>query len=139
MLAFARQSDAPRFRVATDTGILHGLRKAAPLKIFEPVRDDAVCRYMKMITLEKVRDSLRDWKHEVQVDADVASRARLAIERMVEIAWSPRTATEAAATRRGRTFAQQQSPPWRRRPDPARPLPSPGDSSVFFSVRRIRS
>ena len=86
MLAFARQSDAPRFRVATETGILHGLRKAAPLKIFEPVRDDAVCRYMKMITLEKVRDSLRDWKFEVQVDADVASRARQAIERMVGIA-----------------------------------------------------
>ena len=85
MIAFARHSDAPRFRVATETGVLHGLRKAAPLKIFEPVRDDAVCRYMKLITLEKVRDSLRDVKFEVRVDAQVACRARLAIERMVEI------------------------------------------------------
>jgi quinolinate synthase len=85
MIAFARQSDAPRFRVATEIGILHGLRKAAPLKIFEPVRPDATCRYMKMITLKKVRDSLRDWKFEVEVNAGIASRARLAIERMVEI------------------------------------------------------
>ena len=85
MIAFARHSEGTRFRVATETGILHGLRKAAPLKIFEPVRDDAVCRYMKMITLEKVRDSLRDWRFEVQVEVNVASRARLAIERMVEI------------------------------------------------------
>jgi len=86
MIAFARQSDAPRFRVASETGVLHGLRKAAPLKIFEPVRDDAICRFMKMITLEKVRDSLRNWEFEVQVDTVVASRARLAIQRMVEIA-----------------------------------------------------
>ncbi len=85
MIAFARQSEAPRFRVATETGVLHGLRKAAPLKIFEPVRDDAVCRYMKMITLEKVRDALRDWKHEVRVPAETAVMARRAIQRMVEI------------------------------------------------------
>jgi quinolinate synthase len=85
MIAFARQSDAPRFRIATEVGILHGLRKAEPLKMFEPVRDDAVCRYMKMITLEKVRDSLRDWQFEVRVDPEVASQARLAIERMVAI------------------------------------------------------
>jgi quinolinate synthase len=46
----------------------------------------AVCRYMKMITLEKLRDSLRDMRHVVTVDDDVAARARGAITRMVEIA-----------------------------------------------------
>jgi quinolinate synthase len=85
MIAFARTSEAPRFRVATETGVLHGLRKAAPLKIFEPVRDDAVCRYMKMITLEKVHAALGEWRHEVRVPAETAELARKAIERMVEI------------------------------------------------------
>ena len=45
----------------------------------------AVCGYMKMITLEKLRDSLRDWKFEVEVEPEVAAKARLAIQRMVEI------------------------------------------------------
>ena len=63
----------------------HGLRKAAPGIVFEPLNADAVCPYMKLITLEKVRDSLRDWKYEVTVPAAIAERARLAIERMVGI------------------------------------------------------
>ena len=45
----------------------------------------AVCRYMKLITLEKLRDSLRDMRHVVTVPTDVADRAAAAIERMVEI------------------------------------------------------
>ena len=61
-------------------------QKEAPGKRFEPVREDAVCRYMKMITLEKLRDSLRDGKYEVDRRAgDRRPRARLAIERMVAI------------------------------------------------------
>ena len=71
--------------MATETGIIHRLQKEVPGKSFEPVRDDAVCRYMKMITLVKVRDSLRDDKFEVTVDPAIADRARLAIERMVSI------------------------------------------------------
>jgi len=49
------------------------------------VREDAVCRFMKLTTLDKVRDSLREQKHRVVVDPDTAARARLAIERMVAI------------------------------------------------------
>lgn len=85
MLRYAREHEAPRLRVATETGILYGLRKAAPETDFQPVREDAVCGYMKMITLEKLRDSLRDMQHVVTVPPDVADRARLAIERMVAI------------------------------------------------------
>jgi quinolinate synthase len=85
MVNFAKASDAPRFRVATETGIIHRLQKDAPGKTFLPVNDKAVCRYMKMITLEKTRDALRDWKFEVTVDPDVAAKARLAIDRMVAI------------------------------------------------------
>jgi quinolinate synthase len=73
------------FVVATETGILHRLHKEAPDKRFYAMSERAVCRYMKQITLPKVRDSLRDMKFEVTVPDEVAARARLAIERMVEI------------------------------------------------------
>lgn len=85
MVTFARQSPAKEFLVATENGILHRLQKDVPGKRFETVSERAICKYMKMITLEKLRDSLRDWKHEVTVPEDVAAKARLAIERMVAI------------------------------------------------------
>ena len=85
MVRFARQSPGKRFLVATETGIIHRLQQEVPGKSFAPVRDAAVCRYMKMITLVKLRDSLRDNKYEVTVAPETADRARLAIERMVSI------------------------------------------------------
>jgi quinolinate synthase len=85
MVTFARQSPAKEFLVATENGILHRLEKDVPGKRFETVSERAICKYMKMITLEKVRDSLRDMKYEVTVPSDVAAKARLAIERMVAI------------------------------------------------------
>ncbi len=85
MVRFAQRSTADRFLVATEVGILHRLGKEAPGKRFEPVDRKAVCQYMKMITLEKLRDSLRDGKHVVTVEPEVAARARRAIERMVAI------------------------------------------------------
>jgi quinolinate synthase len=85
MINFARSSPKERFLVATETGIIHRLNKEAPEKRFEAVSEKAICRYMKMITLPKLRDSLRDWKHEVTVPEDVAKRARGAIDRMVAI------------------------------------------------------
>jgi quinolinate synthase len=85
MVRFAEQSPKERFLVATETGIIHRLQKEAPSKRFEPVRADAVCKYMKMITLLKLRDALRDLQYAVTVDANTAERARGAIERMVSI------------------------------------------------------
>jgi quinolinate synthase len=86
MMERARVSPARQFVVATETGVLHRMRKENPDKAFYAVADDAECRYMKMITLEKLRDSLRDLKYEVTVPAETAARARLAIERMLAIA-----------------------------------------------------
>ncbi len=83
MIRFAQSSPKDRFLVATETGILHRLAKEAPDKTFEAVSERAVCRFMKMITLEKLRDSLRDMKHEVTVPVAIADRARQALERMV--------------------------------------------------------
>jgi len=85
MVNFAKASPKNRFLVATETGIIHRLNKEAPGKRFEAVSERAICKYMKMITLEKLRDSLRDWKHVVTVEPDIAERARGAIERMVAI------------------------------------------------------
>ena len=85
MVKLARSSEKPEFVVATETGILHRLRKEAPEKRFYAMSERAVCRYMKMITLEKVRDSLRDMQHHVTVPPEVAERAQGAIRRMVEI------------------------------------------------------
>ena len=83
MINFAERSEKDRFKVATEVGILHRLSKELPGKSFEPVNAGAVCRFMKMITLEKLRDSLRDWRYEVTVETETAARARTAIERMV--------------------------------------------------------
>jgi quinolinate synthase len=85
MIDYAKRSPKRRFLVATETGIIHRLEREAPGKRFEPVRDDAECRYMKLTTLEKVRDSLRDGVHRITVEPELADRARLAITRMVAI------------------------------------------------------
>jgi quinolinate synthase len=85
MIDFSKRSEKQRFMVATEIGIIHRLEKEAPGKRFEPVNRKAFCKYMKMITLEKLRDSLRDWKHEVTVEPEIAARARGAIERMVAL------------------------------------------------------
>jgi len=73
MINFAKASPKPRMLVATEIGIIHRLEKEAPGKRFEPVNRKAFCKYMKMITLEKLRDSLRDWKHEVRVEPAIAA------------------------------------------------------------------
>jgi quinolinate synthase len=71
--------------MATETGMLHPLRMAAPDVDFIAANESASCRYMKMITLPKLRDCLRDLSGEVRVPADIAERARVPIERMVAI------------------------------------------------------
>jgi quinolinate synthase len=85
MIRFSKASEKNRFLVATETGILHRLHKEAPEKRFEAVSEKAICRYMKMITLPKLRDSLVEWKHVVTVPPEIAERARGAIDRMVAI------------------------------------------------------
>jgi quinolinate synthase len=85
MLDFARRSDSDTFIVATETGMLHPLAKENPGKSFVPANRSAACRYMKMITLPKLRDSLRDLSPRVKVDPQLAERARVPIERMVAI------------------------------------------------------
>jgi quinolinate synthase len=86
MLRYAEQArPGSTAIVATEIGMLHPLREAAPDTEFIAANERAACTYMKMITLPKLRDALRDLVHEVKVPADVADRARVPIERMVAI------------------------------------------------------
>lgn len=85
MVKRAKESRATDFVVATETGLLHRLKKENPDKKFHALRDDMVCEYMKMITLEKVRDSLKYVQHKVTVAPEIAKKARVPIERMLKI------------------------------------------------------
>lgn len=85
MVARSRTSSAKNFVVATETGLIHRLKKENPDKNFIPVRSDMVCEFMKMITLEKLLNSLKNVEYEVKVSQDIAKRARIPIERMLRI------------------------------------------------------
>jgi quinolinate synthase len=85
----SREAAAPRqiktVLVATEVGMLHQLRRAAPDIDFRAVNDRASCRYMKMITPEALLRSLRDGTDEVHVDPELAARGRAAVQRMIAI------------------------------------------------------
>jgi quinolinate synthase len=86
MLGYA--ADAPSGStaiVATEVGMLHPLQMARPDVDFVAANEAASCRFMKMITLPKLRDALREMAPEVKVAEAIAERARLPIERMVAI------------------------------------------------------
>jgi quinolinate synthase len=85
MMNHARASTAKQFLVATETGILYRMQKENPDKEFIPIKRDAVCKYMKKITLEKVYNSLTQDVYEVKVPKRTADKARLAIDRMLAI------------------------------------------------------
>jgi quinolinate synthase len=85
MVKRAHTSPATTMLVATETGLLHRLRKEAPGKDLLAADDAAVCRYMKQITLPKLHHTLQTMEPRVEVDPQVAARARLAIERMLAI------------------------------------------------------
>ena len=86
MCKWAEQSDAKTILVGTELGICHRLAKENPDKTFVPVADHLICPNMKKTTLEKLRDSLRDLKAQVEVAPEIAVPARRAIERMLAIA-----------------------------------------------------
>jgi len=85
MLQHVEDNPDGSFIVATENGMLYPLQQAAPQANLIEANRMAFCKYMKMITLPKLRDSLRDMKFEVSVPADVAAQAKLPIERMVAI------------------------------------------------------
>lgn len=85
MMNYAKTAKAKQFVVATETGILYRLKKENPTKEFIALREDMVCEYMKMITLDKLLSSLVNLEFQVKVPKHIADRARIPIERMLEI------------------------------------------------------
>ncbi len=86
MLNHAHESDNEEFVVATETGILHRMEKENPDKQFYAANENSVCEFMKMITIDKLYDSLRERQFEVKVPEELVERARLPIKRMLSVA-----------------------------------------------------
>lgn len=91
LLDFARSDSAKEYIVVTESGILFEMRRECPEKTFLPApAEDSECQcnecdFMKMITLRKVRDCLRDGYPEIKVDPEIAAKAVRPIERMLEL------------------------------------------------------
>jgi quinolinate synthase len=89
MVHYSKESKAKNLIVATEAGMLHRLKKEAPDKNFIDAPTDhcacAECRFMKMNTLEKLRDCLRDLDPELTMDEDIRARAEKPILRMLEL------------------------------------------------------
>ncbi len=105
MLDAARTATAPTVLVATETGMLHQLRRANPAVRWEPVNPGAVCRFMKMTTPATLLRCLRDGVEEVNVAPDVARRARRAVQAMIAAGASPGGASPGGAPAAGAAAA----------------------------------
>jgi len=84
MLKFTEKSTAKRFIVATETGMLHPLKKQNPEAEFIPASDRAICPNMKKITVEKIIWSLEDMQYKITLPDQIRIKAKKAIDRMVE-------------------------------------------------------
>lgn len=85
MLKLAAQNTKKQFIIATETGIIHSLRKQNPDVEFIPASDRAICPNMKKITLDKVIASLEEMQHKITVPEAISTKAKKALDRMVEI------------------------------------------------------
>ena len=83
MVRYAEETRAPEVLVATEVGILHRMSRLNPSTRFTPLDADAICPYMKEISLEDVRDSLALDRYRIDVPPETAAKARVALERMV--------------------------------------------------------
>jgi quinolinate synthase len=85
MIRLTKERPAKSFIVATETGIMHRMQQLAPDKDFIAADPEAVCAFMKTITLPNVRDSLVLDRYEITVPEEIARRARLSLDRMVSL------------------------------------------------------
>ena len=85
MINYVNESPSNEFVIATEVGIIHRMKKVNPDKIFRPANENSVCEYMKMITLEKLLNSLENETTEIKVPEKIAGKAKLPIERMLAI------------------------------------------------------
>jgi quinolinate synthase len=84
MCRYVKESKAKEIIVATERGILHRLRKDNPDKVFYPASKFALCMNMKLTQLEKILWALEDMQYEIIVPEDIADKARISIQRMLD-------------------------------------------------------
>src|SRR5204862_2853421 len=93
MVSYCKNSPARAFIIATEAGMLHRLEKECPGKTFIPAPTDTCrcneCRFMKMNTLEKLHDCMERLSPQVALSSEIIARARLPIDRMLEISARP--------------------------------------------------
>jgi quinolinate synthase len=93
MVKYCRETKASHIIIATESGMIHRLRKECPGKVFVPAPTENCrcneCRFMKMNTLEKLRDCMRDLAPRIELNPEIIARARRPIERMLEISALP--------------------------------------------------
>ena len=89
MVTYCRDNPAQDFIIVTESGMLHRLRREVPNKNFIPGPTDscacADCRYMKLNTLEKLRDCLADLRPQIEIPEEIRSKAELSVRRMLEL------------------------------------------------------
>ena len=85
MIQLVAERPATEFIVATETGIMHRMEQLAPEKRFLAADPEAVCAYMKTITLPRVKEALVLDRHHITVPPDIAERARASVDRMVAL------------------------------------------------------
>jgi quinolinate synthase len=85
MIQLVAERPAKEFIIATETGIMHRMEQLAPGKKFLAADPEAVCAYMKTITLPRVKESLELDRHHITVPPEVAARACAAVDRMVAL------------------------------------------------------
>lgn len=85
MLTYAKESDSKEFIIATEEGLIHQLKNDSPNKKFYLANEKAICEYMKLNDLEKIVNSLENLTHEIKVPFELAQKAILPLERMLQI------------------------------------------------------
>ncbi len=85
MVEYVKSSDAGEFIIATETGLLHTLRKANPGKKFYPATELAVCPNMKKTDLHRLLESLREMRHPVEIPEDTRKKAKRALDMMLRL------------------------------------------------------
>ncbi|WP_456395637.1 quinolinate synthase NadA [Desulfurobacterium sp.] len=85
IIGYVKASDKNSFIVGTEKGIIHQLKKIKPEATFIPAYETFICDQMRMITLDRIANSLKNSVYEVKVDAEIAEKAKIAIERMLAL------------------------------------------------------
>src|SRR5699024_7572888 len=85
IINFACQSEKKEFLIGTEEGVMWELERKCPGKIFYPVKSGQCCQDMKKVTLEKVREAMKEEKYQVILDEETARKARLPLDKMLEL------------------------------------------------------